>query len=236
MARIRTIKPGFFRSEDVSALPMRARLTWVGLWTHCDDEGRAKDNVKLIKADVWPLDQVSLREIEEDLETLAAHGRIVRYEVDGRRYLAVTNWREHQSINKPTPSKIPPPPTKGSGPTPVALPESNGSPTGRRGREGKGGEGTRAHARDSPQAATLSTGPPRRCEQHLNDTNPPNCGPCKDARIAAEKWETGQAELEAAARQARAEAERNGWRCRCGVRNPVGTAECRQCNESRRAA
>lgn len=49
MARIRTIKPSFFRSEDVAALPLRARLLWIGLWTQCDDQGRTKDNKQLIK-------------------------------------------------------------------------------------------------------------------------------------------------------------------------------------------
>ncbi len=120
MARIRSIKPGFFTSEDVSELPLRARLTWIGLWTHCDDQGRAKDNVKLIKAAVWPLDDVSLREVEDDLATLAAHGRIVRYEVDGRRYLVVVNWHDHQKPNRPTPSKLPAPPA--SLPPPPAPP------------------------------------------------------------------------------------------------------------------
>lgn len=128
MPRIRSIKPGFFTSEDVSRLPLRARLTWIGLWTHCDDQGRAKDNVKLIKAAVWPLDPVTLRDIEEDLATLAAHGRIVRYEVDGRRYLAVTNWSDHQKPNRPTPSKIPAPP-KDLPPPPAADGASGDSPT-----------------------------------------------------------------------------------------------------------
>lgn len=126
MARIRSIKPGFFTSEDVSRLPLRARLTWIGLWTHCDDQGRAKDNVKLIKAAVWPLDPVTLREIEEDLATLAAHGRIVRYEVDGRRYLAVTNWSDHQKPNRPTTSRLPAPPKN---PPPVTDSEPDDSPT-----------------------------------------------------------------------------------------------------------
>ncbi|RMI39897.1 hypothetical protein EBO15_28440 [Actinomadura harenae] len=88
---------------------MRARLTWIGLWTHCDDQGRAKDNVKLIKAALWPLDPVSLQDVEDDLAVLAEHGRIVRYEVAGRRFLAVVGWHEHQKISKPTPSKLPPP-------------------------------------------------------------------------------------------------------------------------------
>lgn len=145
MARIRTIKPSFFASEDVSALPLRARLTWIGIWTHCDDQGRCKDNVRLIKAAVWPLDEVSLRDIEEDLDTLAGAGRIVRYESDGQRCLAVVNWDAHQVINRPTPSKLPAPPNQLhssslNGHTRI----SEDSYQERKGREGKG---TRAHAR-----------------------------------------------------------------------------------------
>jgi hypothetical protein len=186
MARIRTIKPGFFRSEDVSALPMRARLTWIGIWTQCDDQGRTKDNPKLIKADVWPLDPVTLADIEEDLITLAAHGRIVRYEVDDRRYLEVVNWNDHQSINRPTPSKIPPPP---NGSYPQLSPHgglSEGSPQEGKGREGKGG---RARAREPPAVDNPgSEPPPRTCPKHPKGTSTA-CGTCKDARLALAAWE-----------------------------------------------
>jgi hypothetical protein len=184
MARIRTYKPSFFRSEDVAALTFRARLTWLGLWPHCDDEGRMKDNAKLIKGDVWPLDDVSLEDVEQDLSDLAAGGRIVRYEVDGRRYLAVTNWLEHQRIQKPTPSKIPPPPGSGSG-TRGGI-DSSGSGIGGKGREGKGkgGEGERASALPPPPGSRS------RCSRHahLPDDDPgPNCVACRDARLAVER-------------------------------------------------
>lgn len=109
MARIRTIKPDFFTSDTVSALPLRARLTWIGLWTHCDDYGRCRDNVKLIKAAVWPQDDVSIKDIEADLNTLADRRVILRYEVDGKNYLAVTSWDEHQRVHHPSQSKIPAP-------------------------------------------------------------------------------------------------------------------------------
>lgn len=110
MARIRTIKPDFFTSDTVSALPLRARLTWIGLWTHCDDYGRCRDNVKLIKAAVWPQDDVSIKDIEADLNTLADRRVILRYVVDSKNYLVVTNWDEHQRVHHPSPSKIPAPP------------------------------------------------------------------------------------------------------------------------------
>lgn len=110
MPRIRSIKPDFFKSEDVSALPLRARLTWIGLWTQCDDHGRYKDSARVIKGDVWSLDDVSLHDIEADLRALAAADRIIRYEVDGKRYLVVVNWHMHQAINRPSRPKYPAPP------------------------------------------------------------------------------------------------------------------------------
>ena len=222
MARIRTIKPGFFRSEDVSALPLRARLLWIGLWTQCDDQGRTKDNVKLIKADVWPLDPVSLADIEEDLETLADHGRIVRYEVDGRRYLEIVNWGDHQSINRPTPSKLPAPPlSTGNGSYPQVRTHaqlSEDSPQEGKGKEGKGRE-TRARAREGADTEpTPATPPPKTCPKHPNGTTDP-CGPCKTARLAAEQWDTEQA----AARREAEQRARDSPRCgTCG--NPTGSA------------
>jgi hypothetical protein len=135
VARIRTIKPDFFRSDDVAQLSYRARLTWVGLWTYVDDEGRGKDNARIIKGDLWPLeDEVTHKDVEKDLGELSGAGRIHRYEVDGEKYLLILKWTDHQRIAKPTASKLPPP--SGSDTTPVAsptipvvLPESYGRTT-----------------------------------------------------------------------------------------------------------
>jgi len=135
MARIRTIKPDFFRSDDVAQLSYRARLTWVGLWTYVDDEGRGKDNARIIKGDLWPLeDDVTHKDVEKDLAELSKAGRIRRYEVAGERYLLILKWTDHQRIAKPTASKLPPPngsdtTTEPSARIPVGLPESYGSPT-----------------------------------------------------------------------------------------------------------
>lgn len=119
MARMRTVKPGFFTSEGVApGLPFRTRLFFVGLWTYCDDHGRGKDNVRLIKADVWPLDDdVTLEVIDRDLDALVRSGHVVRYGHEGVRYLAVQNWHFHQKPNHPTPTQIPDPPTR------IAVPE-----------------------------------------------------------------------------------------------------------------
>ena len=110
MARIRTIKPGFFRSDDVTPLTYRARITWVGLWTYVDDEGRGRDNARIIKGELWTLeDDMTHVEVEEDLDELDRNDRISRYEVDGKRFLVINKWLDHQVISRPTPSRFPEP-------------------------------------------------------------------------------------------------------------------------------
>jgi hypothetical protein len=163
MARIRTIKPDFFTSESVASLPYESRLTFIGLWTYADDEFRCVDNPKLIRAAIWPLDDRTLGDIEKDIDELAAAGMVVRYSVDGRNYLHIPGMAAHQRINRPTPSKLPPPPTNGNAVKPHgALTEhsrsthprlTHDSPPERKGTEqgtGKGVTPPRARADEAP--------------------------------------------------------------------------------------
>jgi hypothetical protein len=189
MARIRTIKPDFFISDTVSALPLRARLTWIGLWTHCDDYGRCRDNVKLIKAAVWPLDDVSLRDVASDLDDLEKANVVFRYLVEGKGYIQITNWAEHQKVDRPSKSAIPPP-SNGTRETLASPRDGASNPRAGKGEEGNGGEGTR-DARANP--------PPSRCRQHLDEPDPPPCGGCADARRARNRWEADRARQLAAA-------------------------------------
>jgi hypothetical protein len=108
MSRIRTIKPAFFRSPDMAALPLSARLTYIGLWTYVDDEGRGVDDARLVKGDIWPLDDKhTAKKVEEDLALLAKQGHIERYEAGGRHYLRVIEWTTHQRISHPSISTLP---------------------------------------------------------------------------------------------------------------------------------
>lgn len=110
MARIRTIKPQFFSSHDVAKLSFRERITWIGLWTHVDDEGRCQDDGRIIKGAIFPLeDTVTWQDVDSDISQLADVGLITRYEVSGSKYLLITNWKKHQKINRPTKSFIPAP-------------------------------------------------------------------------------------------------------------------------------
>jgi hypothetical protein len=109
MARIRTIKPTFFTSLTVAGLTPEQRLTFIGLWTHVDDEGRCVDDARLIKAALWPLDDRTAADIDTDLWALTEASLILRYTLNERSYLAVRNWGEHQRINRQTTSSLPDP-------------------------------------------------------------------------------------------------------------------------------
>ena len=112
MARIRSIKPEFFTSEVVASQPISARLTFVGLWTHCDDNGVAVDNPKLIAAAIWPLEddpRETLRRVSGDLQSLSTAGLIQRYETNGKQYLFVRSWDEHQKVSHPGKERYPRP-------------------------------------------------------------------------------------------------------------------------------
>ncbi|MET4222813.1 hypothetical protein [Oerskovia enterophila] len=109
MARIRTIKPSMFSSLTVSAWPVPVRWTFAGLFTYLDDKGRGLDETRLIKAELYPLDDaMTAKKVEQHLAAIAGSGPLCRYELAGQRYIHVTSWREHQRINRPTPSRIPP--------------------------------------------------------------------------------------------------------------------------------
>jgi len=110
MARIRTIKPEFWKSEAIARHTFFDRLVFIGLWTYVDDNGVGLDNPKLITAELFALEedyaQVS-RDLRESLASLAEAGRIRRYTVEGKAYLSIVHWSEHQKIDRPGKARYP---------------------------------------------------------------------------------------------------------------------------------
>jgi hypothetical protein len=106
MARIRTIKPDFWRHEGLSSLPEATHMLAAALLNYADDEGYFNANPKLIQAECCPLRELSVS-IHESLKLLAGAGYL-RLGVgdDGRHYGWILKFLEHQVINRPTPSKI----------------------------------------------------------------------------------------------------------------------------------
>jgi len=115
VARIRTIKPSMFTSRTVSTYSDAEFRLFAGLICYCDDAGRGEDDPDLIKSVVAPrIARFSPRAIEKHMERLADKTRdpsgeppICRYTVDDLRLFHFINW-QHQRINRPTPSVLPP--------------------------------------------------------------------------------------------------------------------------------
>lgn len=112
MSRLRTIKPGFFLDDELAACRPLTRILFAGLWTIADREGRLEDRPRRIKVEVLPYDEC---DVDELLGELSEHGFIVRYEVDGARFIAIPTWQKHQSPHvKEQASTIPAPDSPGA--------------------------------------------------------------------------------------------------------------------------
>lgn len=133
MARIRTIKPTIWQSEQLANVPRDARLLFIGLISHADDDGRLRGAPALIRSEVFPYDDdITPAAIDELLAALEAVRLVVRYVVDDQRYIAIPTFASHQAISKRTASRLPEPPSDPteSTTTPGALPEDSGRTAG----------------------------------------------------------------------------------------------------------
>lgn len=100
MARIRTIKPEFWTSEQVMECSTTSRLLFIGMWNFCDDAGNHPAAYRTLKAEVFPADDFTALQVEALVSELIASGLVAEYEADGKRYWHVTGWH-HQRIEKP---------------------------------------------------------------------------------------------------------------------------------------
>lgn len=128
--RIRTIKPEFWRSDDITRLSREHRLLFIGLWQYVDDNGVGIDDYRQIAAELFALedDQNDVRTfIREGLATLSRGLLIYRYEIDGRHYLQVRNFKRHQRVDKPNKPRYPEAPPDHKPPTSESAPVSGDS-------------------------------------------------------------------------------------------------------------
>jgi hypothetical protein len=109
VARRRMIDPNFWQSEDVSKLTIRQRLLLIGLFSNADDEGKLRGNPAFVRSLVFPYEDISIKDIEEDLHVVENIDSILRYEVDGNKYIKLINWTKFQRVDKPQKSMIPEP-------------------------------------------------------------------------------------------------------------------------------
>ena len=145
MARIRTIKPEFFTSEDIVNLTPITRLLYIALWCEADREGRLSWKPKTFKIRYFPADNC---DIEKMCETLLDAGLVVQYGAYG----FIPSFHAHQHINpRESASQLPEPEIDAIVTRAPRVSDAQG------GREGKGREGdTRVAAVSPPNGVSVS--------------------------------------------------------------------------------
>lgn len=138
MARIRTIKPEFFTSEDIVCMTPLARLFYVSLWCEADREGLLEWKPITFKMRYLPGDDCNVNELAQEL---IGRGLIVLYTVDGKQYAEIPTFTEHQVINNREASSTHPPRPKDAIRTRAPRVKAEG-----KGKEGKEGREGREHA------------------------------------------------------------------------------------------
>ena len=154
--------------EDLSELDAETALVAVALLNIADDEGWFRMHPKLVESTLFPLREFSVS-FHCILKTLVNAGYLTTHAgTDGREYAQIRTFREHQRINRPTPSKIA-----------KIIPEmsdhtqlNEDSRSTHRGKERKGKEGNRerkgtdyARARDLSQVPEIFSLWPKQTHQ-----------------------------------------------------------------------
>lgn len=109
MARIRTVKPEAPQHRKVGKLSDRAFRLWIVMITQADDEGRLvadPDQLRILAFGYQP--GTLMDDVLSALGELTESGLIRQYAHAGTPYADFPSWKDHQRINRPTPSKLPP--------------------------------------------------------------------------------------------------------------------------------
>lgn len=115
MARIRTVKPEFFTSEDIVLLSPYARLLYIGLWCEADREGRMIWKPRTFKLRYLPADNVNPDELCAEL----VGSGLVHLYGDGLAY--IPGFSKHQHVNPRESASVLPAPSGVGDSTPKKI-------------------------------------------------------------------------------------------------------------------
>lgn len=194
MARIRNIKPDFFRHEHLQDLEAAhpgayIMLVYQALWTQCDANGIFPWKPRTLKLDILPFLHYDL---EATMHILLQHGYIRQFQTEGNTYGIVPTFKTHQRITgkEATEGEKYPKPNQ-------SIPGNTGETTGKQpdaqgeeritGKENREREGSNAPAREEEieiekqTAAPAAADPYTYCLHAINTwARPDNWQPLRD--------------------------------------------------------
>lgn len=148
MARIRTIKPEFFTSEDIVGLSPLARLLYIALWCEADREGRLVWKPKTFKLRYLPADDC---DVDALCDELTGSGLVHLY---GDGLAMIPTFAAHQHVNpRESASQLPEPPRVGTRAARVKHASPRVDVTSARDSDAQGGRERKGTVNDASRVA-----------------------------------------------------------------------------------
>ena len=106
----RILKESICTSDSIDALDWFGEVLFYRLLVNCDDYGRFDGRTAVIKNRLFPLktEGLTLKNVEVAINKLVSIGLVCRYEANGKPFLFLPTWNEHQQIRAKK-SKFPEP-------------------------------------------------------------------------------------------------------------------------------
>ena len=109
----RILNSSICTSDSIDELDFFQESFFYRLLVSVDDYGNFDARAKIIRAAVFPLKDVSLKDIETALDALEKQGMLQFYTVNGRRYIHLTGWTRFQRLRN-SKHKFPAPDSDGA--------------------------------------------------------------------------------------------------------------------------
>lgn len=115
MARLRNrmVKADFWTDAELLRWPRDKRFTYQGIWALAEDSGCIEDDPFGWKLLLWPSPvdaDITVERLEEWRDELVEAGKAIPYEAEGKRYLYLTRFHQHEKPRNPQSPNLPLPP------------------------------------------------------------------------------------------------------------------------------
>ena len=108
----RILKESVCTSDSVNKLSWFEEVLFYRLIVNCDDYGRFDGRVSIIKNRLFPLkENLTGKTVAEAISKLESAGLVALYEFEGKPYLYLPGWNDHQNVRAKK-SKYPEPKTE----------------------------------------------------------------------------------------------------------------------------
>ena len=95
----RILKESICISDSIDSLSWFDEVLFYRLIVNCDDYGRFDGRIAVIKNRLFPLkDGLTMKNVKDGINRLVRAGLVDLYVFDGKPFLYLTGWNDHQNV------------------------------------------------------------------------------------------------------------------------------------------